>query len=234
MNKNIINLVTLFILIIPVQLYSETLYEKYAKATEKELESETKQLAHKINSVFDERNLRLKQSVIDFSEYFSSLKNLIFFCNRLAVYSSYEQDLKFGRDNEMFKGLPETPEKNQNQQSGKKSLINAKYEKLKDNVLAEIETYDDMSEMFMDTCLAKTNDMFFQENIIQNPLFKSQIEKYFLSSNEFKEFVTKKNMLTKFRPQLLHYIEKQVHLWKTPLPSPDTPIIDPEIVKKLG
>jgi len=228
------NLIVLFIIIFEFQVYSKTsLYEKYANASQQDLNNETGQIAIKLDKVFDENEILIRQSEIDFAEYFSNFKNLIYFCYKLSLYSSYHEDLKFGKDKELFKGLPDYNElaKKENQEE-LNEFINIKYVKMKENIDQEIKTYDDMAQICIDACLAKLDDMFFKENIIIDTNYNNRFKQYF-QNNEFQKYLSQRSSLIKFRPELVKNIDHQLSLWNMEQISMESPIIDKKIVEQL-
>jgi len=212
-----------------------SLYEKYAKANEADLKHETQDIMTKIQDVFNEKDIQKKQAAIDFAEYFSNFKSLIYFANKLAIYASYETDLKFGKDKDLFKGLPDEQLKTSKTLiKDNQIFIQAKYEKMKNNIQAEIKTYDDMAKICLEACISKSeDDAIFKETVLQHHLFEQQLIDFF-ETKAFQLFIKNKQQLNQFRPNLVKHIGKQVSLWKTSLLNPDAPIINPVIVNALS
>lgn len=211
----------------------QTLFEKYASASEEELNKETEELGAKIEKSFDAKDIDQKQAEIDFAEYSSNFKNLIYFGSRLTAYATYEEDLKFGKEKEIFKSIPEKPmAAGKNETLERKEFVRDKYEKMKENIQAELNTYGDMAEISLDVCRAKAEEAFFIENVVDSPDFRDRIQKYFRSKN-FKTYSAKSNVLKTMKPVLADAIEKQVQIWKAPPRPPDSPIINPAVVDRL-
>ncbi len=63
-----------------------------------------------IRNRFSIRSVENAQQKIDVYDYFSHFKKMLVYGAKLGTYAAYETDLAFARDNELFKGLPETPD----------------------------------------------------------------------------------------------------------------------------
>lgn len=211
----------------------ETFFEKYSNASVEQLNKETEELGAKIEKSFDDKNIEQKQAEIDFAEYYSNFKNLIYFGSRLTAYGTYEEDLKFGKEKEMFKSIPEkSMSAGKKETLERKELVQTKYDKMKENIQAEINTYDDMAKISLDVCRAKAEEAFFIENVVNSTDFKDRIQKYFRST-DFKTYSAKSDVLKAMKPVLAEAIEKQIQIWKAPPQPPDTPIINPAVVNRL-
>ena len=212
---------------------NETLYEKYSNASSDELNTETQEMSKMITASFDEREIKNRQDNIDFSEYFSNLQSLIYFGTKLANYGTFEEDLRFGRDRELFKGIPDQPNSISREDNiDRKDYVNDKYKGMKKNIHAEVNTYDDMAKINLDVCQSKYEDIIFRESIVAAPIYKKRMERYF-RSKEYRSYEDITPILMTYRPNLASEIEKQVALWQAPRPSPGSPVIDPAVVNIL-
>ena len=150
------------------------------------------------------------------------------FANRLAVYSEYETDLRFARDNEVFKGLPEvSPAGANSSQLDRKDFVKNKYGRMKKNIEEEIETYKDLILLSLDTCeTLTTNDL---SDILGNENHRIKISK-FMQDEDYREFQTRRAGFGERWPELESRMSVQFAPWLPKPPSPDDPIINPNIV----
>lgn len=137
--------------------FGESLFKSYTDKTAEDLKTETRAMSDKIRVKFSQADVEHAQQKIDFHDYASNLKKLIIFGSRLASYADYEADLKFARDNELFKGLPD---KEKEAPENKARFVREKYEKMQHNVKDEIDAYKDLILMSLDSCeMLAANDL---------------------------------------------------------------------------
>ena len=208
---------------------AESLYEYYTGASKDALVKETGDMGEKLRTVFAQDSVKAYQQRIDFAEYFSSLKKAVLLSTKLATYSEYETDLVFARDKEIFKGLPEdTPDPRSNgPRFDRKGFVSSKYDRMKKDINEEIETYDDIIRLSLDTCETVTeNDL---TGILESPKHREKMAQ-FSESKPYQDYLAKENFLRKGWPALAGRISVQFSLWQASRPSPDKPIINPSIV----
>ena len=220
--------VTLIISLFSSYSQAESLYEFYTNSTKESLNTETQEMGKKLKNVFNERSINSEQRKIDFSQYYSSLQKLIVYASKLATYSNYETDLRFAKDKEIFKGLPEDTDKkmDQNLKPDIKDFASKKYTRMKTNVEDEIQTYEDLILLALDSC----------ESLAGNDLSgftrdESNREKIldFMRSDMYMDYVKKQPRFAQRWSNLNSRLSYQFSLWEeTPL-SPDSPIIDPAV-----
>jgi len=208
---------------------AESLYESYTSTTKDTLTKETNDMGRKLRTVFAQDSVKKFQQRIDFADYFSNLKKTVLLATKLATYSEYETDLKFARDKEIFKGLPEDsrPSRRNGPQVDRKDFVRNKYDRMKKNIEEEIETYDDIIRLSMDTCeTIAENDL---SGILESPTNHEKVLQ-FTESKPYREYQGKRSQFEKGWPLLASRISVQFSLWEASLPSPEDPIINPEIV----
>jgi hypothetical protein len=211
---------------------SETSYEFYSNADQETLNLETKEMGGQLRQMFNQQDVASKQRNIDFAEYFSNLRKLVFYSNKLSTYSDYERNLTFARDKEIFKGLPEEPEqKNYSTVSfDRKEFTDTKYDRMKKNVQEEIATYQDLIMLSLDGCQSIiANDL---TGIMLFPGYQTRVER-FMNNKDYKLYGERKNMLNQTWPELVTQIDTQFSYWQDKPPALDDPIIDPTITGAL-
>jgi len=206
-----------------------SLFEYYTKTTPETLKAETGEMGAKLKTAFSQNSIKSKQEQIDFSEYFSNLKKSVLYASKLATYSEYGTDLRFARDKEIFKGLPD--EEKAYGKSGppldRKEFVSNKYGKMKKNIEEEIETYNDLILFSLDTCETLTeNDL---SGILQDPGNHNKVKNY-IRGDEYRGFEEKIVRLDQTWPKLSNRISAQFALWQPRPLSLEDPIIDPKIV----
>ena len=206
-----------------------SLFEYYTKTTPETLKAETGEMGAKLKTAFSQNSIKSKQEKIDFSEYFSNLKKSVLYASKLATYSEYVTDLRFARDKEIFKGLPDE-EKTYGKSTpplDRKEFVTNKYGKMKKNVEEEIETYNDLILFSLDTCETLTeNDL---SGILQDPYNHGKVRNY-IRGDEYRSYEAKKERLNQTWPELLGRISAQFAVWEPRPASPHDPIIDPKII----
>jgi len=205
-----------------------SLYEYYISASTETLKTETEKMGKQLSTTFNQKGINARQQKIDFADYYSNLKKLVLYSSKLATYSEYGKDLRFARDNEVFKGLPtETSVTGKSgPQLDRKDFVNKKYGEMKKNVEEEIETYVDLIKLSLDACETLThNDLSgFAEN-------KKHLDRIvnFKRSKEFRHYLEKGGRLAGRWPSLAARISNQLSLWDPKPASPDDPLINTKI-----
>ncbi len=224
--------VTLIISLLSGYAQAESLYEFYTNASKESLDTETKEMGEKLKNVFNERSINSEQRKIDFSQYYSSLQKLVVYASKLATYSDYETDLRFAKDKEIFKGLPENTGNNveQDLKPDLKDYASKKYDKMKTNVEDEIQTYEDLILLSLDSCESLAgNDLsgFTRDESSREKILD------FMRSDMYMDFAKKQPRFAERWNNLNSRLSYQFSLWEeTPL-SPDSPIIDPAVTGAL-
>ena len=205
---------------------ADSLYEYYSNTSTDSLKQQTAQMGKQLRAVFNHSTVAANQQKIDFAEYTANLKKAVRYATRLATYSDYETDLRFARDNEIFKGLPEDTPKSA-KKPDRKGFVNSKYTRMKKNIQEEIETYDDLIRLSLDACETITqNDL---SGVLDNASNRGRIER-FTQSKGYREYVSKQARFKETWPQLAMRISAQISLWQQPPPSPNDPILDAHIL----
>jgi len=208
--------------------WSQSLIEYYNSADKETLEQDTQKITKKLKTMFNPNDIAQNQAKIDFSDFFSNFKNLILYATKLANYHDYQENIKFGREREIYQVLSLKGE----METEKRSAINKKYDRLEEISQDEIETYKDMIETAFDTCELYTETTLFKKPIFKEETFKQTMEEY-LAGPEFQEYCQKKALLEQNYPEYVDRISHLVLLWKGAPPAPTDPIINPEIVNAL-
>jgi len=205
-----------------------SLYEYYTSASTETLKTETKGMGKELSAVFSQKGISSRQQKIDFADYYSNLKKLVLYSSKLATYSEYGKDLRFARDNEVFKGLPtetKIPEKNE-PQLDRKDFVNKKYGEMKKNVEEEIETYVDLIKLSLDACETLTqNDL---SGFAESKKYRNRVVS-FKRGKEFRNYLEKRGRLAERWPSLEARISNQLSLWDPRPASPDDPLINVKI-----
>jgi hypothetical protein len=229
--KTLAFMTAIFLVVTANHATGESSFDYYTNATSETLSAETSDMSTELKTVFSQGSVYKQQQKIDFAEYFSSLKKSALFATRLAVYSEYETDLRFARDNEVFKGLPEDiSHRNNGPPIDRKDFVENKYGLMKKNIEEEIETYNDLILLSLDTCeTLTTNDL---SNILENEGHRNKINK-FMQGKEYQEYQTRRAGFRERWPELENRMSAQFAAWRPNPPSADDPIIDPSIVGAL-
>lgn len=222
-----------FMLLVSGNCFSDSLFKEYTEKSRQELMDETEVMSREIKDKFNQRSIETAQQKIDYYDYFSNLKKLVLYGGKLATYAEYDQDLKFAKDNELFKGLPEDQnEKMEEKATFTSRFVNAKYKKMQINVKDEIQTYEDLILMSLDSCeLLSSNDL---SGFVSSQNARQRIQLYFENSKDYKLYLEKKYRLAKAWPMLESRIKQQMSLWSEKGMNPEDPIIDPEITKAIS
>jgi len=211
---------------------ADSLYEYYISTSTDTLKAETAEMGKKLTAAFGQSAISGRQQRIDFAEYYSHLKKMILYANRLSTYSDYERDLQFARDNEVFKGLPEkaVAPGNNGPQFDRKDFVNKKYVEMTKNVEQEIETYVDLLKLSLEACETLIrNDL---NGFAENESCQTRIAE-FKRGREFGDYLGKRGRFAGKWPDLAYRIAHQVSRWDPRPASPDDPIIDTKIAGAL-
>lgn len=231
MKRQIINMVIAGILLTGANISAagDSTFEFYAKTSSETLRTETGEMGTKLRKVFSQQAIKTQQQKIDFAEYFSHLKKTVLYATKLATYSEYENDLRFAKDKEIFKGLPEESGNTRKNDPpvDRKEFVSNKYDRMKKNIGEEIETYDDLILLSLDTC----------ETLIENDLSgvlddsgnQGKIAAY-IRSETYRKYIAKKKQFRQGWPALENRISAQLVMWGPKPPSMEDPILDPRIV----
>ncbi len=222
-----------FVLLASTNCFSNSLFKEYTEKSKQELVDETEIMSKEIKNKFDQRSIETSQQKIDYYDYFSNLKKLILYGAKLATYAEYDQDLKFAKDNELFKGLPKDKnEKTEEKAKSTSRFVNAKYKKMQINVKDEIQTYEDLILMSLDSCeLLSSNDL---SGFVSSQSARLKIQLYLESSKDYQLYLEKKERLAKTWPMLESRIKQQASLWSKKGMNPEDPIINQEITKAIS
>lgn len=205
-----------------------SLYEYYTSAPTKTLKTETREMGKELSAVFSHKGISSRQQKIDFADYYSNLKKLVIYSSKLATYSEYGKDLRFARDNEVFKGLPTETSvtKIPGPQMNRKDFVNKKYGEMKKNVEEEIETYVDLIKLSLDACETLTqNDL---SGFAESKKYQTRVVS-FKRSKDFRGYLEKRGRLAERWPSLAVRISDQLSLWDPKPASPDDPLINVKI-----
>jgi len=227
-NGRIIVLAGVLIILSSQWAAAESLYEYYTSASAKTLKTETVEMGKELSATFNQKGISSCQQKIDFADYYSNLKKLVLYSSKLATYSEYGKDLRFARDNEVFKGLPEETGATikSEPQPDRKDFVNKKYGEMKKNVEEEIETYIDLIKLSLDACETLTqNDL---SGFAENQKFQDRVVD-FKRGKEYRHYLEKRGRLAEKWPLLNARISIQLSLWDPRSASPDDPLINTKI-----
>ncbi len=203
-----------------------TLLEYYNTANQETLDSDTERIADNLKDAFNKKEIIRTENDLQFSRYYISFKNLILYANKLAGYTDYEENIKFGRDNELYRQLPVEGKLPKD----KKMLISEKYNRLEQITVEEIDTYKEMMEISFNACEFYTENDF---NFFGNHRYKEVMEN-FLQAERYQLFEQEKRaLLEKDNGAYVKRIDRLIASWRQVPPTPDSPIIDPEIIRNL-
>ena len=222
-----------FMLLVASNSFSDSLFKEYTEKSRQELMDETEVMSREIKDKFNQRTIETAQQKIDYYDYFSNFKKLVLYGARLATYAEYDQDLKFAKDNELFKGLPEDHnEKMEEKAKFRSRFVNAKYKKMQINIKDEIQTYEDLILMSLDSCeLLSSNDL---SGFVASQSARQRIQLYLENSKDYKSYLEKKERLAKTWPMLESRIKHQTGLWSAKGMNPEDSIVNPDITKAIS
>ena len=205
---------------------SQSLYEFYASKSGDDLKEETSDMGERLKDMFDPRGIANKQKLIDYKNYLSNYKKVIYFSNKLAAYSDYEKDLEFARDNEIFKGLPDGEPEDGAKSGNRKEYVGKKFTSMKRNVEDEINTYLDMINLSLDACEAGVK--YDLSGFAREDDFMAKMQAV-IRNDETKRFISVKERFGRKWPDLRNRIDRQIAAWAPVSESPETPIIDAKV-----
>ena len=108
----------------------------------------------------------------------------------------------------------------------RKEYADTKYERMKMNVQEEVDTYQDLILLSLDSCQSIiANDL---TGIMLYPDYQTRVQR-FMDSKDYQLFSERKNMMTEAWPELVAQIDVQFTYWQDKPPALDDPIIDPTI-----
>ncbi len=212
--------------------WAESLFETYTQMTRADLAAETGAMGKSLQQTFREEDISRKQMQIDFSEYRSNLKKALHYAARLASYDTYEQDLAFARDKEIFQGLPETAQEAGSEDAvrDKQDFMTRKYDRMRQNVDEEVNTYVDLLLLSLDACETLTRHDLSGFMAARS---SREVMREFLRDDAARAYGDRRAKLAGRWSGIAGRIDAQLLLWGEPAAGPDDPIINPQIVKAL-
>ena len=218
--------ILLFLQVLPAS--GGSLYLDVMEKSEAALRQETREMSENIRKTFDMDTMEAAQQKIDAYDYLSHFKRVLLYGSRLAVYASYEKDLDFARDNELFKGLPEDETASP---GDKQDFIDEKYRRMGTDVKNEIDTYEDLIAISLDACeLLTTNDF---TGFSESGLFRAKVDALF-NSGVYTEFATRQDRLAAAWPDLSSRIRMQIALWQAAPAAPGDTLVDPAVTQAIS
>lgn len=209
--------------------FSQSLFEEYTNRSQEDLAAETRTLSVKIRDTFSQGAMDRAQQKIDYHDYLANLKNILLYAGKLATYAEYEKDLKFARDNELFKGLPDEREETAGVSA---DFVKKKYEKMAENVGDEIDTYRDLILMGLDTCESLVNNDL--SGFTRSRGTAGGLRRFIATNPACKKYMTLQDRLSGAWPDLGSRISRQLSLWAEKGSAPEDPLIDPVLTKALA
>jgi hypothetical protein len=220
-------------------VWAESLYEFYMNTPKETLQTETRQMSSDLKMKFTERGIVAKRQQILFSGYLSNLEKAVTYAAKIAPYSQYEEDLKYARDNEVFKVLAEEDVKRKTDSAtearelkDRKKYAAKKIDQMEKNVEEDIDIYSAMIKVALDDC----EDVFYSdldsENFFTNENFINRINDFFASDAYVLYLERQKNFASRW-PGLETRLRRQIELWGQAEVDAQQAIIDPAIVQAL-
>jgi len=219
-----------FLLLLTTNSFGQTLYENLSQTSKEDLAADTEKMSGQIIKKFNQESMEANQQKIYFYEYFSNLKKLVLYGAKLANYAEFEQDLKFAKENELFKGLPEKETKGDNKKRTK--YVNEKYKMMQTNIKDEIDTYKDLIQTSLDTC--EQLSMYELTGSSLSERNKDRIRFYLEGDDTCKSYFEKREQFATAWPSLEAGIKKQMEIWQEKGLNPEDPIIDRSITKAIS
>ncbi|MCP3872062.1 MAG: hypothetical protein GY699_02765 [Desulfobacteraceae bacterium] len=209
--------------------FSDSLFKAYTEKSRQELMAETESMSREIKDKFNQESMESAQQKIDYYDYFSNLKKLFLYGSKLATYAEYEEDLRFAKDNELFKGLPEDQDE---MAQFTERFVNEKYKKMQLNVKDEIETYEDLIQISLDSCeLLSSNDI---SGFVASETAVQRIQLYLENSKDFEGYMEKREKLARTWPMLESRIKRQISIWNERGMDPEDPIINRKLTEAIS
>ena len=229
MKINIVYIVCMILLVV-TNSFGQSLFKDYTEKSQQDLIEETDKMSAQIVTKFNQQSMEITQKKIYFYDYFSNLKKLVLYGAKLATYAEYEQDLKFAKQNELFKGLPEKEIKGDN--ANRSRFANEKYKMMRTNIKDEIDTYKDLIQSSLDSCEHLSLYDLTESSMPEKD--KDRIQYYFETSETFKNYLEKRGGLEKTWPLIGAGIKRQVNMWQEKGLDPKDPIIDIKITEAIS
>ena len=206
-----------------------SLLEYYNETDKETLDRDTEEMATKLKGIFKKPEIVRTENELEFSKYYTSFKNLILYANKIASYAEYKENIRFGRDQEIYQKLPLEGKMTED----RRNAIDEKYSRLETITKEELLTYQDMAEASFISCEFYLDQQFWGDKFFSNPRFKESMTDVF-QSDLFKKYEQEKRpLLMKSNPDYVNRIDRLIASWRKPLPEPTSPLIDPEIVERL-
>ncbi len=210
--------------------HAQSLFKDYTTKSRQNLMADTEKMSRQIVEKFDRASIERNQQKIYFYEYFSNLKKMVLYSSKLATYAEYKDDLKFAKENELFRGLPEKAgEKNKEKRT---RFITEKYKMMKSNIKDEIDTYVDLIQISLDACEHLSAYNMSPQTMGGRNM--TRVRSYFETSAYFKAFIKKRDRLARAWPGIEAGIAKQISLWQKRGLGPEDPVIDQKITEAVG
>lgn len=208
--------------------FCNSLYLSYTEKSEQDLTAETKVLSEKIRETFRVASVDQAQERIDAYDYFSQFKKMLLYGEKLATYARYEDDLKFAKNNELFKGLPNDKDQRQHV---KKEFLDDKYTRMSQDVATEVDTYKDLLINCLNDCEMLTVSEL--STVADSNFLDGKIKAFLSGGQVYKRYLDKKTGLSAAWPDLAARIQHQVDRWAPRTAQPYDRLIDPEITEAI-
>ncbi len=209
---------------------AQSLFKDYTTTSRQDMVAQTQEMSEKIVKKFNRASIEKNQQKIHFYEYFSNLKKLVLYSSKLATYAQYEDDLKFAKENELFKGLPEKVAEEKKEKRTR--FVSEKYKMMKTNIKDEIDTYVDLIRISLDTC-----EHLAAYDLTPRTMGERNMERiryYFETSEQFKTYLLKQERLAQTWPDIEAGVQRQLKLWQERGLAPEDPIIDQRITEAVS
>lgn len=229
MTKQIGCIVAVMLLALSSSGFCSSSFLEYTQKSEADLKAETTVLSKEIRKAFKMSAVEQAQEKIDAYDYFSHFKRLLLYGEKLATYSKYKEDLKFAKNNELFKGLPEDIKERKRVKS---DFIEAKYERMSTDVANEIESYQDLIAISLDACELMTTTGF--SGVEHSDFLEKKVKSYLSRGQDYQKYMAKQAQFSDTWPGIALRIQQQVDLWGPARTRPDDRLIDPDITEAIG
>ena len=218
---------------------AESLYEFYMNTPTETLQAETQQMSRDLKMKFTEQGIVAKRQEIIFSGYLSNLEKAVVYASKIAPYSQYEEDLKYARDNEVFKVLKDDEFRAVSGDAAvakdlrdRKKYAGKKVDQMEKNVEEDIDIYSAMIKMALDDCEDVLYSDLDSKNFFTNENFKDRVNDFF-GSDAYGLYLERQKNFTLRWPGLETRLRRQVELWGQVEVDGGQPIVDPDIVQAL-
>lgn len=209
-----------------------SLFEQYADSPREQLEKETAAMGRKLSEMFSQASVTEGEQRIQSTQYMANLKRALIYGAHLAVFCGYERDLQFARDHELFQGLPDavTDALDRQPAEERSAFTGRKYQRLKENVEEEVETYHDLMRQALDACEEMVSDKLL---VLQDNQANRERVDALLKSALYRDYAKKQADLARGWPQLAVRLRSQLDLWRPRAPQPGDALIDRAITGAL-